>query len=206
MIGIVDYGMGNLRSVQKACEFLGYETALVDKPEDLRAISHLIVPGVGAFADAMAALTKGGMDRAVIDWAASGQPLLGICLGMQLFFQGSEEGGWHPGLGLFPGQIRRFSADIGQKVPQIGWNSVHKRACRLFAGLPDGFHVYFVHSFRADASDADFVAGATCYGETFTCAVERGNVMATQFHPEKSGTVGLRILRNFLSLGGEGAC
>ena len=202
MIAIVDYGMGNLRSVQKAFEYLGFEAQITGDPAAVARAERVVLPGVGAFCDAMAQLRAAGMDRAVLDAARAGKPLLGICLGMQMMFEWSEENGHYEGLGLFSGGITRLAAP-GLKVPHMGWNTLHTRACPLFDAGEDPC-VYFVHSYCAAQVNDD--TAATCdYGQTFTAAVCRGNVMATQFHPEKSGEAGLRMLRRFALWQGEKA-
>ncbi len=197
MIAIVDYGMGNLHSVLKACEFLGEAALVTDDYDTVMRAQRVILPGVGAFGDAMRSLQASGMDRAVRDAAAAGKPLLGICLGMQLLYEASEEGGRQRGLGLLSGEVTRFSGP--EKVPQMGWNTLLPQpGSRLLAGLPQPAYVYFVHSYRVAEIGPD-TAGVTDYDGPFTAAAERGNIMATQFHPEKSGDVGLAILRNFIA-------
>ena len=204
MIAIIDYGMGNLRSVQKAFEFLGFEAAITDDPAVIAAAEHVVLPGVGAFCDAMARLKETGLDQAVVQAARSGKPMLGICLGMQMLFEHSEENGFYDGLGLLPGTITKFE-DRGLKIPHMGWNTLETRDCPLFA-RGENPCVYFVHSYcMADVSD-DFTAATCDYGQTFTAAVCRGNVMATQFHPEKSGEAGLAMLRRFAEWKGAAAC
>lgn len=201
LIAIIDYDMGNIRSVQKACEYLGYTTKLVHEPAELAIADQAILPGVGAFSDAMLELKRKGFDQAIQAYAASGKPLLGICLGMQLFFESSTEGTEQcVGLGLLPGSIKRFPENLPVKIPHIGWNEVviSQKNSRLFSQLPARFSAYFVHSYRFDLTKAPFAIGLTQHGEDFVSAIEKGNVMATQFHPEKSGTVGLKILENFL--------
>ena len=195
MVAVIDYGMGNLRSVQKAVEYLGAEAVVTDDCAVIARADHVILPGVGAFRDAIARLRETGLDQAVLEAAASGKPLLGICLGMQLFFEASEENGHWTGLGLFPGTIARLP-DCGLKVPHMGWNTLKTRDCPLFDAGEDPC-VYFVHTYCAPADCPD--AAALCeYGAPFAAAVWRGNVAATQFHPEKSGEAGLRMLRRFI--------
>lgn len=194
-IAIIDYGMGNLRSVQKAFEYIGLNAILTQDPAQVEKAAAAVLPGVGAFADAMQALTKTGMDDCIRAFTASGRPFLGICLGMQMLFEKSYEGGEFTGLGLLPGQVVPIPPQ--RKVPHMGWNQlVITQDTPLLAGLPEKSFVYFVHSFYADAPDE--VVTAVCdYGMSITAAVGRDNIMATQFHPEKSGAVGLQILRNF---------
>ncbi|MDD4796861.1 MAG: imidazole glycerol phosphate synthase subunit HisH [Eubacteriales bacterium] len=194
-IAIVDYGMGNLRSVQKAFEYIGLNAVLTQKPKDVEEAAAAVLPGVGAFADAMAALTATGMDDCIRAFTASGRPFLGICLGMQMLFGKSLEGGEFTGLGLLTGQVTPIPPR--RKVPHMGWNQlVITRDTPLLAGLPQESFVYFVHSFYAEAP-ADVVTAVCNYGIPIPAAVGRDNIMATQFHPEKSGDVGLQILRNF---------
>ncbi len=204
MIAIIDYGMGNLRSVQKAFEFLGFEAQITDDPAAIAAADHVVLPGVGAFCDAMAKLRETGLDRAVIDTAKRGKPLLGICLGMQMLFEHSQENGIYDGLGLLPGTITKFE-DRGLKIPHMGWNTLTTRDCPLFDKGDDPC-VYFVHSYCMAGVSDDFTAATCDYGQTFTAAVCRGNVMATQFHPEKSGEAGLTMLRRFAEWKGAEVC
>ena len=198
MIAILDYGMGNLRSVQKAYEYLGVPAQITDRPADAAAASHVVLPGVGAFADAEKKLRESGLDEALLRAAEAGKPVLGICLGMQLMFAASEENGHYEGLGLFPGTITRLEAP-GLKIPHMGWNTIETRACPLFDGGEEQC-VYFVHSYCAGEVSDEWTAAVCTYGQPFSAAVCRGNVMATQFHPEKSGDVGLRMLRRFAAL------
>ncbi|MGD9872650.1 MAG: imidazole glycerol phosphate synthase subunit HisH [Kiritimatiellia bacterium] len=202
MIGIIDYGMGNLGSVENACRFLKYPARIVTTPGDLSGCGAMILPGVGAFGDCMSHLTKFGFVEPVKEWISSGKPFLGICLGLQMLFEGSEESPGIRGLSVFKGQVRKFKLNPEFKVPQIGWNQVQQRqpACPLFAGVPDNSFFYFVHSFYVDPEDAGLAAGMTDYGMTYTSAVWKDNVMAVQFHPEKSHDTGLRMLRNFAEL------
>ena len=204
MIAIIDYGMGNLRSVQKAFEYLGHQAVITDSAEFIKAASHVILPGVGAFEDAMKRIRETGLDCALIKAAEQGKPVLGICLGMQMMFEHSEENGHFDGLGLFPGTITRFE-EHGLKIPHMGWNTLHTRNCPLFDQGDDPC-VYFVHSYcMADISD-EWTAATCDYGQTFTAVICRENVMATQFHPEKSGEAGLRMLRRFAEWKGGAAC
>ncbi len=189
--------MGNLRSVQKALEYLGCEARITDSAAVIRDASHVVLPGVGAFRDAIDRLRRSGLDRAFTEAAASGKPVLGICLGMQLMYEVSEENGLYEGLGLLPGRITLLDAP-GLKIPHMGWNTLETRACPLFdAGTPQT--VYFVHSYCAQAVNGDTAAVCT-YGKPFTAAACRGNILATQFHPEKSGSVGLSMLRRFAAM------
>ena len=199
MIAILDYGMGNLRSVQKAFEYLGEEARITESPAEADGASHVVLPGVGAFADAIERLRQSGLDGALLRAARAGKPVLGICLGMQLMFAASEENGHYEGLGLFPGSITRLEAP-GLKVPHMGWNTIRTRACPLFDAGEEQC-VYFVHSYCAAEVSPEWTAAVCDYGKPFSAAVCRGNVMATQFHPEKSGAVGLRMLRRFAALG-----
>lgn len=196
MITIIDYGMGNLRSVQKACELLGYECRISGDKKEITEASKLILPGVGAFGQAAACLTSFGLNETIINAAQKGTPLLGICLGMQLLFETSYEGGKFKGLGLIPGEITRFES--GVKCPHMGWNSIIPSENRLMRGIRPETYVYFVHSYRAQEVNADWTAATCSYGGEFTCAVAMNNVFGTQFHPEKSGEAGLKILKNFL--------
>ncbi len=202
MIAIVDYKMGNLASVRKALEYIHRECVITDDPAMIAGADALILPGVGAYAPAMKALQEKGLDKAVKDFAASGKPMLGICLGMQLMLSESEEGadenGNIKGLGLIPGAVRKFpsaeTVEQGLKVPQIGWNKLTDVTGSL---LRDGDYVYFVHSFYCDPDDKQDAAAYTEYGIKYVCSLERGNIFATQFHPEKSGEAGLQILERF---------
>lgn len=204
MIAIVDYGMGNLHSVSKAIERLGREARVTSSREEILAASGVLVPGVGAFGDAMRNLRETGLDAVVRESAAAGQPLLGICLGMQLLFAESEEHGRHEGLGLLPGRVVRFQGDY--KVPHMGWNELRFEQLEhpLFAGLTPG-HVYFVHSYHALPETPSDLLATTDYHQPVTAIVGRGNVMGMQFHPEKSGELGMALLRRFVELAESGA-
>ncbi len=199
MIGIIDYNMGNLGSVQNACAFLGLPHRIVRAPAELDDCRAAILPGVGAFRDCMQHLDDHGFAEAVPRWIEEGKPFLGICLGLQVLFEDSEENPGCAGLGILPGRVRRFSPDLGLKVPQIGWNSILQkgREIPLFDDIEDGSFCYFVHSYYVDCADADALAGETEYGIRYTSAVWRDNLAAVQFHPEKSQRVGLTMLRNF---------
>lgn len=203
MIAIIDYGMGNLHSVSKAVERLGYETVVTDDPQEILAADGAILPGVGAFGDAMGNLRETKLDEVVKQYAASGKPLLGICLGMQLLFTASEEYGDNEGLGLLPGKVIRFQGDY--KIPHMGWNklSFEQEQSPLFAGLEEG-HVYFVHSFHAKPEQGSDLLATTDYYQQVTAIVGREQVYGMQFHPEKSGELGMQLLGNFLALTGSG--
>lgn len=200
MVGIIDYGVGNLFSLKSSLEAIGQTVVVSGETETLSSVDHLILPGVGAFADAAAKLRQNGLDQFVREQAASDKPLLGICLGMQMLFERSHEYGIHQGLGLLKGEViameGRLPADL--KIPHIGWNALHltNPDSRLFTNIREGDFVYFVHSFYASGCE-DSLAAVTDYGIPMTAAVEQGNVYGCQFHPEKSGRVGLAILRAF---------
>ena len=198
---IIDYGVGNLFSLKSSFAFIGEPVRVSSDPDEIYKADRVILPGVGAFADAAARLRVGGLDEAVKSVAKKGTPLLGICLGMQLLFDASEEYGYHAGLGLLPGCVRRIPVpDESYKIPQIGWNSLHiVREHPLFANTNEGDFVYFVHSFHAEDCGEALLA-TTDYGTTVTAAAARDNVCGTQFHPEKSGEVGLSILRAFCAI------
>lgn len=196
MIAIIDYGMGNLRSVQKGFEKAGVEAAVVRDPREVDSAAGVVLPGVGAFADAMANLRSLKLDEAVHRAVEAGKPFLGICLGQQLLFEASEEWGLHAGLGVFPGRVRRLPE--GLKVPHMGWNQVEKvRPNPLLAGVPDRTSFYFVHSYYVDPAEEELVLGLTEYGVRFASVAGRGKVFGIQFHPEKSSYLGLLILKNF---------
>lgn len=208
VIAIIDYDAGNIRSVQKACTYLGRDCVLTKDPGTILSADHVILPGVGAFADAMGRLRREGMEEVLRDVAERGIPLLGICLGLQLLFERSDEsldmkaGEDTKGLSLLSGQILRIPDDGGRrKIPHMGWNSLHLQGDgRLFQDIQEGAYVYFVHSYYLRASDPAIVKATAEYGAVIDASVEMGNVFATQFHPEKSGAVGLKILGNFLNL------
>ncbi len=201
MTAIIDYDAGNLRSVAKALEALGEEPLVTRERDRILGADRVILPGVGAFGDAMAKLSQYGLTDVVREATASEKPFLGICLGLQLLFEGSEESPGVEGLGIFRGRILRIPEGAGRKIPHMGWNSLEIAAnSRLFAGVSSGSFVYFVHSYYLRTEDEDIVAASAEYGVHIHAAVERGNVCACQFHPEKSGDVGLRILRNFLQM------
>lgn len=198
-IAIIDYNVGNLGSVQKAFEFIGYKAEITSDPEKVLKADAVVLPGVGAFAEGMDGLEKAGMLKAVKEAASGEKPFLGICLGMQLLFDCSEEGRQPvKGLGVLKGTIRQIPAGMGLKVPHMGWNLIKPQSgCVLFNNLPVNPYVYFVHSYYLEAEDKAVVAATAEYGVTIGAAVCRGKLCATQFHPEKSGEVGLAILRNW---------
>ncbi len=198
MIGLIDYGVGNLFSLVSSFRMIGEEAEIVRTPEEICRADKLILPGVGAFGDAREKLGEHGMDEAVMDAARRGVPLLGICLGMQMLFETSDEFGMHSGLGLIPGRITAMQPRLpGElKVPQIGWNALQMKPHPLFEGIPEGACVYFVHSYSAVECEKWTIA-ITEYGIPVTAAVARDNVLGTQFHPEKSGRIGLQMLSNF---------
>ena len=200
MIAIIDYGVGNLRSVEKAMHFIGLKAEITSDPDTARRADAVILPGVGAYSDAIKSLIKHGMADVVREAVNQNKPFLGICLGMQLLFDYSEEGGNVKGLGLFEGAIKSLPVSSGLKVPHMGWNLLKVKDSPLFKGLPDKPYVYFVHSFYLEAKDRQLVAATCNYGVEFDAAIGRGNVFATQFHPEKSGEIGLTILKNWASL------
>ena len=212
MIAIIDYGIGNLRNVERAFQHIGASVQLTAEPAQVRAADGVVVPGVGAFGACAIGLRRGGFGDLVHEVAASGRPLLGICVGMQLLFEGSEEMGEHAGLGLLPGRVLRFPEGgldaTGQriKVPQIGWNQLwHAGDDPLLEGVPAGSYAYFVHSYYCAAAEPSDVIATTDYGIDYASMVRRGNVWGAQFHPEKSHAVGLQILRNFAAIVAAGA-
>ena len=206
MIAIIDYGMGNLRSVQKAFERVGHEAHVTRRPEEVARASHVVLPGVGGFPECMRNLNRSGMVEALRAAIEQGKPFLGICLGFQLLFTESEEFGLHPGLNILKGKVVRFSGkpfDENQemKIPHMGWNQLRiLKKVPLLDGVEDGSFVYFVHSFHCVPEDTALSCAVTDYGAPFVSAVQRDNISACQFHPEKSHDVGLRILRNFGNL------
>jgi imidazole glycerol-phosphate synthase subunit HisH len=204
MIAVVDYGMGNLRSVSKALERVGGRVTVTADPRALKKADKVVLPGVGAFRDAIANLEALGLDKAVVDAIEDGKPFLGICLGQQLLFERSYEDGEYKGLAVFEGEVVKFDADPSRpecKIPQIGWNRVNFRTDSPFvAGIPSGTFFYFVHSYYVAPDDGALVAGETEYLARFASAVARDNVFACQFHPEKSQRWGLKLLENFVGL------
>lgn len=201
MIAILDYEMGNLRSVSKSLEAVGGNCQITRDPAVVAAADKLVVPGVGAFRDCMGALEKFGLTQPIKDFVASGRPYLGICLGMQILMEESEEGGRHEGLGLFGGKVQRFAPEWKLKVPHMGWNNLQaKGESKLLAGLPENSFVYFVHSYYVAPKKKALTSATTTYGVEFTSVIEKDNVYAVQFHPEKSQQVGLKLLKNFVEL------
>ena len=195
---VVDYGMGNLRSAQKGLEKAGVKSVITSDPATVQAADAVVLPGVGAFQDCMANLAETGLVAPVMGAIEQGKPFLGICLGMQLLMTISEEFGVHRGLDVIPGRVVRFDPDTRLKVPHMGWNRVHYSGDnRLFEGIEDGSFFYFVHSYYVAPEDGSVVSGWTDYGERFCSAIARGNLFATQFHPEKSHNHGLKVLENF---------
>jgi len=202
-IAILDYGMANLRSVQKAFEHVGHAAQVISRPGQIDAADRLVLPGVGAFQDAVATLRSGGLVDPILRHIEKGKPFLGICLGLQMLFDVGYEDGEHKGLGVLRGKCIRFDVDetMGLKVPHMGWNQLDvKRPSPLLRDLPAGAGVYFVHGYHVVPDDVSIIATTTDYGRPFVSSVWRDNVMATQFHPEKSQAVGLQILRNFATL------
>jgi len=213
MIAVIDYGAGNLGSVFKALKYIGADVQVTDSPDVVADADALVLPGVGAFTHCMNGLLHVGLAESTKDFIRSGRPFLGICVGLQMLFDESEEMGRSPGLGVLPGRVKRFeferttdeaeqtSGDARLKVPHIGWNELRFREdAALFKGLDQGDRVYFVHSYYPEPDDRSIVTSVTDYGGTICSSVEKENVHATQFHPEKSGNVGLAILRNFTVL------
>jgi glutamine amidotransferase len=205
MIALLDYGSGNLRSVQKALLKVGAEVRIAQQPGEMAGARAVVLPGVGAFDDCIQAMQRQELLEACRQFIKSGRPFLGICVGYQALFERSEEfNSCAAGLGIFQGNVIRFSQKNGLKVPQIGWNQlvIARPDCPLFRGVADGSYVYFVHSFFPKPKNPALVATRTTYGETFASAIWRDNIFATQFHPEKSQKVGLQLLRNFVELAG----
>ena len=201
MIAIIDYGAGNLQSVKKAYDYLGVETAVTADPRVLSSAAAAVLPGVGAFGDAMAALRSLQLEEPIRHFIEQDKPFLGICLGLQLLFEGSEESPGVPGLGVLKGTIHRIPDGPGLKIPHIGWNSLRLlQKDGLFAGLEEEPYVYFVHSYFLRAEDRSVVSAKTEYGVAIDAAVRRGSLNAVQFHPEKSGKTGLAMLKNFAGL------
>jgi len=201
VIAIIDYGAGNLRSVTNALVKLGYQPKVTREPEDVLNASAVFFPGVGAAADAMQSLRDSGMDEAIREVIREGQPVFAVCVGMQALLSSTEEGGRNECLGIIPGTVKRLPA--GLKVPHIGWNQVKQMARHpIFEDIPDESNFYFVHSYYAEPEDTTVVAGTTEYGITLCSVLIKDNLVATQFHPERSGTIGLRMYDNFLKMAG----
>lgn len=202
MIAIVDYGAGNLNSVKNALDYIGAESVITADAVKIESADGVILPGVGSFGDAMASMRASGLISTVKTAATSGKPFLGICLGLQLLFEGSEESPGVEGLGLLKGKILKIP-EVGLKVPHMGWNSLEiKNNTGLFKDIPQNTYVYFVHSYYLTAADEAEVAAKTFYGVSIDAAVSAGNLYATQFHPEKSGDTGIQMLRNFVAMCG----
>ncbi|SHK02303.1 glutamine amidotransferase [Anaerocolumna jejuensis DSM 15929] len=201
MIAIIDYDAGNLKSVEKALHYLGEDAVITRSREEILAADKVILPGVGAFGEAMEKLENYHLVDVIKETAASGKPFLGICLGLQLMFDESDEAPGVAGLGILKGKILRIPDSFGLKIPHMGWNSLTiKKDRKLFASIPDQSYVYFVHSYYLKADKEEEAAASTEYGVTIHAAVEKDNIFACQFHPEKSGEVGLKILKNFAGL------
>ena len=201
MITVVDYGMGNLLSVRKAFEKVGAEVEISDEPRRIAEAEQLVLPGVGAFRDAMAHLRSAALIEPILAFLNEGRPFLGICLGLQMLFETSEEDGEHEGLGVFAGKVVRFDLPSEFKVPHMGWNQLEPVGRPpILEGLPNEPNVYFVHSYHVVPEDPSIIATRTDYGGPFTSMVWKDNIFATQFHPEKSQRTGLAILRNFIGL------
>ena len=202
MIAIIDYGMGNIHSVQKALEYAGASTVVTNQPGVIAKAEKVVLPGVGAFDDAVLELERQGLAVVLKEHIARNKPFLGICLGMQLLFERSQEARKTKGLGVLKGEVKKFDSEAGVKVPHMGWNQLNfkKPDCPLLKGLPDKPYVYFCHSYYPCLKDNELIAAATDYAGEFTSLVWRGNIYAPQFHPEKSQGVGLKILKNFVEL------
>ncbi len=197
MITIIDYGAGNLRSVANAITKLGYEAKITSRADEVLNAQAVILPGVGAAADTMENLKALGMVDPIRQLIAEGRPFFGVCIGLQILFTGTEEGGWHECLGVIPGQVKKLPS--GLKIPHMGWNQVRQKVSHpVFDGIPDGANFYFVHSYYVDPDDKSMVAGETEYGIDICSVIIRGNLIATQFHPEKSGEFGLKMYDNFI--------
>ena len=205
MIALIDYDAGNMKSVEKALQLLGQETVVTRDPDEIYRADGVILPGVGSFGDAMENLRRFGLVEVIRRVTEQGTPFLGICLGLQLLFESSEESPGVEGLGLLPGKILRIPAGEGRKIPHMGWNDItFPHPGRLFAGVAEHSYVYFVHSYYLKAEDPSIVTAVTRYGTGIHASVEKGNDFACQFHPEKSSDVGLQILKNFAAICAEG--
>ncbi|GHC52695.1 imidazole glycerol phosphate synthase subunit HisH [Roseibacillus persicicus] len=199
-LGVINYGGGNLRSLVRALEFLGVQPRNVSKPEDFEGLTHLAFPGQGSFGDSMRNMEERGLVEPLKEWLEADKPFFGICIGYQLLFEGSEESPETPGLGILEGKVERFPADMGLKVPHMGWNTAQPTdpADPIWKDLEPDPYFYFVHSFYPHPLDSDVIASTTDYGFPFASSVRKGNLFATQFHPEKSQHTGLQLLKNFL--------
>ncbi len=203
MIAIVDYGAGNLRSVVNAITRLGYEATVTSNPQNIPDAQAVILPGVGAASATMTSLQKLGLIEPIRRFITDGWPFLGICIGLQVLLSGTEEGGWYECMGIIPGVVRRLPS--GQKIPHMGWNQVKQKGTHpVFSGVPDEANFYFVHSYYVEPEDSAIVAGETEYGITFCSAIAKDNLVATQFHPERSGDIGLKFYDNFIKMALEG--
>ena len=201
MLAVIDYDAGNIKSVENAFKYLGTDICVTRDPKEIIKADRVILPGVGAFGDAMRKLNEYQLTDVIRTVAGSGTPFMGICLGLQLLFDSSEESEGVSGLSILPGKIRRIPDAPGLKIPQIGWNNLkYPSKGRLFEGIDEGAYVYFVHSYYLDADDKSIVTATTDYSTRIEASVEKGNVFACQFHPEKSAEVGMEILRNFLKV------
>lgn len=199
MIGIIDYGAGNLLSVKKAFEYIGVRVKIIDVPKGLKSLTKLVLPGVGAFEAAMIKIRERGLYKFIYDWIREDKPFLGICLGMQLLFEQSEESSTVDGFNLFSGTVKRFKL---VRCPQIGWNQVkiRKASCNLFHDIADNSFFYFLHSYFVIPKENEIEIGTTDYGGNYTSAIGKGSVYAVQFHPEKSGKLGLKLIENWLQM------
>jgi glutamine amidotransferase len=198
MIALVDYGMGNLRSVEKALEKVGFNVLRTSDPSDLDKVKAIVVPGVGAFGDAIHNLEKLGLKDKIIKHIENRKPYFGICLGLQILFEYGYEFGSHEGLGVIKGSVVRFDDKLNIKIPHMGWNQIWKKKdSKMFKGIEDGLYFYFVHSYYVKPDEKDIIATTTDYGIDFCSSIEKDNIWAVQFHPEKSQTLGLKLLENF---------
>lgn len=201
MIAIIDYGAGNIQSVKKALNYIGCDTFITNDKTKISNADGVILPGVGSFGDTMDSINSYGLKDSIIEYTKSGKPFLGICLGLQLLFPKSDESPDKDGLGIFDGNIKKIPSDTGLKIPHIGWNSLDiKKQDGLFKGIDKNPYVYFVHSYFLDAKNKNIVSAQTEYGVKIDAAIENNNVFAVQFHPEKSGETGLKILKNFADI------
>jgi glutamine amidotransferase len=201
MIAIIDYGAGNLRSVINAITALGYQAVITSRPEEILQAKAVFLPGVGAGGDTMIGLQKLGLTGTIRQLVADSKPLFGICIGLQILFTGTEEDGWHECLDIIPGRVKKLPP--GLKIPHMGWNQVKQQIAHpLFDGIPDNTNFYFVHSYYGDPEDKSVIAAQTDYGIPFCSAIAKGNLVATQFHPEKSGEMGLKVYDNFIRFAG----